>query len=390
MKVGKKIKARVITTLLSMVILMAIMTTIAFAEESNFIQSIEIRLPAGETITLTDVHEYYLNFGSQSSLYMAQTGTITFNYTNGPYHPTLGTLYAGTTFALADFINATEPDPLFMLTFILVRDTNSGELRYIDSFEELHQNPYFLDFGTVTINGFLSVEDFEDMMPTHGRSLREREVHQPPQPLYDVTPIISRITMRPPAFHGETNLLITFTDVYDVIQDIGITGMTSYSFFVAPTGSISFDRDVEIGIFDAPRLFVAAGEVINMAEHSSLTLYYGDYVFDSFPYRQRRYFTFITVDDPSTVPLLFDLDWESFCGCIGPSRVSNHAVEIMHVSPPQDTATTIPIDTLSNTDTTMVSSTYTATNAYRNIAIIVAGIFVVVMFIVGVKRFKRH
>ena len=341
MQITKKVRA-IITALTLAVFIMATPVTSFASEGPNLIPSIEIRFSMGVTVTLTDVHEDYLDFGNDSmGVWMPPTGTIAFNFAGEPTCPVLGTLYEGVPFTFQDIASRMESDLDWIdyVTFFLVIDFETWELLISTDAEYLIEKG-LTDWIVFNINGFLSFESFAEQLQVRGRPLRELEVLPPPQPLYDVTPLIPSITMRPPVFYGETDLVITFTDVYDLINAVGITGMTSYEFYIAPTGTISFDRDVEFIEFAddvaSVKLTAEAGEVINMREHSWLTIYYGTYTFDEFPYNQRRYFTFFTAHDPGGVPLLYDHDWPAWCGvCTGICRISNHAVPNESASPPE-------------------------------------------------------
>ena len=155
-----------------------------------------------------------------------------------------------------------------------------------------------------------------------------------------VAPLIPNITvLSPKAFVDDllpsaTDLIITFTDVYDFTNVYGACGMTSRNFFLAPTGTISFNRDVEFIRYGMDDFIVAAGEVISMHEHSRLYFVCKPYELLTFPYTFERGFTFVAVDNPSEAPLLYESNRASYCGCYGSCRLSNHAI-----SEPREQAT---------------------------------------------------
>ena len=335
------------TIAIALIILAAIIpATVVASSQPSLIQEIEIHVAAGESVTLTDVHEYYLSFGHQISLFMPPSGTITFNRMDGPYHPVTGTLYAGVPFAFSEF----NTDIALGLYFILSLDVNAGEfgeVKFVNDFDNPGNFAGYHELAWLAINGFPTFESFAEMLPEFGRSLREREVMSPPVRLYDVTPIVPNVSLRPWFFQGESDLIITFTNAYDISEEIGITGMTQRNFYIAPTGTISFNRDVEFTTYHegegVVHVSAAAGEVINMSEHTALLLAYGIYEQDEFPYITRRYLFFATIEDPSEVPPLYSHSWEwdLTCGCVWQCRLSNHGIAAETPAPVSATARTL-------------------------------------------------
>ena len=302
------------------------------SEEPNLIPRIEVSFAMGVTVTLTDVHEYFLDFGNHSiGVWMPPNGTIAFNFAGEPNCPVLGTLYEGIPFPFQDVaskVMGSDLEWFYWGTFFLAQTPIQGELAISVDAEHLIARGLD-DWFVLNINGFPSFDWFAYHLQTRGRPLREREIFPQQQLSYETAMLIPSITIRPPLFYGEADLLITFTYVYDVMDAVGITGMTSYQFHIAPTGSVSFNRDVEFIEYTDDGMNVMltaqAGEIVYVREHPWLSIYYGTYTFDEFPYRQRLYLTFIIVHDPVFVPLLFYGDWAAICGlCMATCRISVH------------------------------------------------------------------
>ena len=186
-------KARGVLILLTLVIIVAATPVTSFASESpNLIPRIYIHFAMGVTVTLTDVHEYFLDFGNHSmGVWMSPTETIAFNFAGEPSCPVLGTLYEGVPFAFQDIVSRTESSEGWIdyITFFLVQTPIQGELALSVDADYL-VNAGLDDWFVFNINGFLSFEDFSEQLQVRGRHLREREVFPPPLLLYDVTSLI--------------------------------------------------------------------------------------------------------------------------------------------------------------------------------------------------------
>ena len=152
-----------------------------FASEGpNLIPRIEIPFAMGATVTLTDVHEYFLDFGNHSmGIWMAPTGTIAFNFAGEPRCPALGTLYEGVPFSFQDIASRimVVPDVEWIdyVIFFLVQTPIQGELMISTDAE------YLIDAGlddwfVLNINMFQSYEYFVEQLSVRGRPLREIEV----------------------------------------------------------------------------------------------------------------------------------------------------------------------------------------------------------------------
>ena len=152
-----------------------------------------------------------------------------------------------------------------------------------------------------------------------------------------VAPLISNITvLSPKAFTDDLlpsaiDLIITFTDVYDVISYSGACGVAATRFYIDPTGTISFGRDIEITRFYIDgrmvSLTAAADEIISMYGLSQLFFACTPYQLLTFPYTFARKFSVVVLDNPSEAPTLYESNWFSSCGCYGSCRLSNHAIK---------------------------------------------------------------
>jgi len=138
------------------------------------------------------------------------------------------------------------------------------------------------------------------------------------------SPIIPSITIRPPEIFEDDDLTITFTNVYDAIGRADITMQSAMWFYLAPNGTFSFNRDIELLTETEETLTARAGEVMSLYGHPSLGFIYGEFPIppEHTPsgdieglYRSHS-FGFLHVNPPVNVPM--QNEWTQL--------VSNYAV----------------------------------------------------------------
>ena len=155
-------------------------------------------------------------------------------------------------------------------------------------------------------------------------------------------PLIPSITIRPPEIFEDDDLTITFTNVYDATGAAHITMQSQVTFTLAPNGSISFNRDIELITAEGESITLPAGQVFYMYGHSSVSFYYGTFpncptahpafyeayvTYGILPEGRRHAIGFSVVSATHRVPFIYDGDFPAFCGvCYGSCRVSGHAI----------------------------------------------------------------
>ena len=169
--------------------------------------------------------------------------------------------------------------------------------------------------------------------------IQQEWVGEPGELQWEYAPLIPEITIYARGAPG-TDTKITFTDVYDISYLDGHCGLAITFFYVAPTGTISVNRDIylavgvrfnaETGWYETVYQAVAAGEIISVYEHSGLYFYCDPLQSLSWPYTMAKRYMFIIVHDPDRAPRRQINGWSwtrRLCGCVWPGhcRVSNHA-----------------------------------------------------------------
>ena len=183
-------KVQIVLIILTLIVFVAASPVTFFAsEDPNFIPSIEIDFAMGVTVTLTDVHEHFVDFDNNSmGIWMSPTGTIAFNFAGEPSCPVLGRLYEGVPFSFQDIARRREISDLewfYYVSFFLVQTPIQGELALSIDADYLVEAGLD-DWVILRING-PSFDYFAEELQVRGRPLREREVIPQPLPLYDIT-----------------------------------------------------------------------------------------------------------------------------------------------------------------------------------------------------------
>gem|GEM_PF-2138849 len=104
---------------------------------------------------------------------------------------------------------------------------------------------------------------------------------------FDAAPLIDSITVRAQERLPGCDLVITLTDVYNVIGRADIMMQSAQWFYLAPTGSFSLNRDVELSTTtgDAHQVIqLAAGEVFDVYGFKSLSFQYGEFPITDDPF----------------------------------------------------------------------------------------------------------
>jgi len=252
--------------------------------EPTLIPSIDLYFGHDTFITLTNVYEHYVQFHYRGmAIYMGHDGTITFNSPDTPYVPGLGQILPGVAIPVSAFSDAFGGGAV-SFNMGWCADTNSN---VFPSYMELIGGRYqwvkqIMFFRYATIEDHRAAMEYYDT-----RSLLIHVLPQQEQHSYDVitsevtrAPIIPSITIRPPDLAEDDDLEVTFANAYDAIGFADIMMQSARWFYLAPNGSVSFNRDMELTSFnpyDGETIEVInlpAGEVFYVYGHEAVSFFW--------------------------------------------------------------------------------------------------------------------
>jgi len=298
-------KRKLSTTLLTLILLLTVLPTKPIiAQAPSLVQSINIHFSEDVFVVLTNVYEFYAPFGHRMSIYMGEGGSVRFMGADAPYG-----LYTGRTY--------------FFDELTIGGSAVSFNLGWCNSTSRLVWADYMgLIGGTyewvaqIMLNRYISFEAHAAALQQHGRYSLFRHTWQqdtgttePQAPILEA-PRITEVTIRPPDIFEDDDLLITLTYVYDHIGRADIATQTARWFYLAPNGTISFNRNIELSsMFGGGErfetIYLVAGEVFSMQGHENVSFYYGSFPVYGHHYATERqlHFTF-RLPDQNMMPLL--------------------------------------------------------------------------------------
>jgi len=258
--------------------------TQATAEPELMLDTITISFGQGTNVTLTDVHRHYFRFGYRMGIYATPRSTITFHGTNTPYWHGTGQLTRGIAYNLHQFSQAIGGSAVsFNLGWCNTTGTHVFP-DYMDLIGGVYPWVAQLMFFMHT-----TFDAHRDAMHYHGYSslLMHQAPEEPELPMpFDIpdrAPIIPSITIHPPDLAEGDNLEVTLTNAFDAVGFADITMQSARWFYLAPTGSVSFNRDMELRSFrqyDGETLAVInlpAGEVFYVYGHTNIAFHWMQY-----------------------------------------------------------------------------------------------------------------
>jgi len=272
-------KLKVTATLLAFVMLLAILPAKPlYAADPLLFHRVDVTLAEGVSIVLADVYEYYVPFGYRKSIYMGQGGAIRFVGIDGPYHHQFGVLQANRTFTFAELA----PEGWGAVSFNLGRCRTTGSYLWADYMGLIGGTYEWV--AQIMLNQYMDFEAHTGAMAQYGRNsllnhvLPGGIVERP----HGFAALIPSITIRPTELLPGCTLQITLTNAFDSLERADITFQSQESFFLAPNGSISFNRDIELSsMFEGGARFetvtLAAGEVFYVYGHENLSFQYGSF-----------------------------------------------------------------------------------------------------------------
>jgi len=257
-------------------------------EPDLMLDQVDLYFGQGTTVTLTNVHRHYFRFGYRMGIYATPSSTITFHSINTPYwHLTGSRLLRGVPYNLHEFSEA--------IGGVAV-DFNMGWC----STTGTHVFPDYMELvggvypWAVQLMFFMhtTFEAHQAAMHYYGYSSLLMHVlpvnppeHYAPPAEWNSAAIIPRITVRPPDLAEGDNLDVTLTNAFDIVDHADITMQSARIFYVAPNGSVSFNRDMNLTLvkpdhsYDAvfPTMHLPAGEVFYVYGHSSIVFHWVQY-----------------------------------------------------------------------------------------------------------------
>ena len=291
-----KLKTKLLTTLLALALLLAALPTKPLAaQEPPLLQYIHMYFSEDVFIVLSNVYEFYVPFGYGRSIYMGEGGSIRFMGADAP-----AGLYTGRTYFFEELSLGGSA-----VSFGLGRCPTTGDLVWADYMALIGGTYTWV--AQIILNKYFTFEDHTAALATYGRYSLFRHTWQAPT---TVAPIIPGITIRPPDIFEDDDLLITFTDVYNFVGRADIATQSMVWFYLAPTGTVSFNRDLELThMFDGGARFettlLPAGEAIPLAAYEDVSFLYGIFPVEGHHSATEREHSFaFRIANPSHLPIL--------------------------------------------------------------------------------------